>query len=203
MQFSPRFKRYIQSILASSIFIFSTQSHASAFQLWEESAASLGDYHAGGAAEANNASSIFYNPSGMARMKHQQISVGAAFVDLHLNYTGSATLNGSPGIPANNSPGGTFDVVQNLHYVLPINNKWAFGFEETTPFGLATDYQDTTSSVGMLATLTQLQTINLNPSVSYAINDYLSLGAGFDAMYGSAIYDDTVPFFGPLTSSMT
>ena len=181
MQFSPNLKRYLTSVLTASTLIFSAQTFAGAFQLWEESASSLGDYHAGAAAEANNASTVFYNPAGMSRIKHQQVSFGAVFIDLNVNFNGNVTSaltypNTTPTDPGGAS-GDTFNIVPNFHYVLPLNNRWAFGLEETTPFGLATQYTDnaTSSYVGMLATKTELQTMNLNPSLSYAINKYLSV----------------------------
>jgi long-chain fatty acid transport protein len=78
--------------------------------------------------------------------------------------------------------------VPNFHYVLPFKHRWAFGFGVTTPFGLATKYPDTSPS-NILATKTELATVNFNPSIAYEINRYLSLGLGFDALTGEAIYN--------------
>src|SRR3989338_4804897 len=84
------------------------------------------------------------------------------------------------------------NMVPNFHFVLPINDRWRFGFEVTTPFGLSTNYNDfnSTDNVEDLATKTELQTINLNPSVSYLINRYVSVGVGVDTLYGQAIYNN-------------
>ncbi|HLB56836.1 MAG TPA: outer membrane protein transport protein [Coxiellaceae bacterium] len=205
MQFSNNLKKYIISICTTSIFIFSAQSFAGAFQLWEESAASLGDYHAGAAAEANNAGTIFYNPAGMSRMKHQQISAGVVFINLGATYNGTVTIGGYQTATTVGIPGNTYNIVPNFHYVLPINDRWAVGLEETTPFGASTNYNDFNSvvdNVEDLATETKLETINLNPSVSYAINHYVSVGAGFDAMYGEAIYNSEA-IFAPLDNTLT
>ena len=187
----------------ATIFFISTTTFAAAFQLWEESAASLGDYHAGGAAEANDASSIFYNPAGMMRLKHQELSAGVVYIPLDVTYHGNivSTVFGTTTTPPNGVSGETENVVPNFHYVLPINQRVAFGFEETTPFGLSTNYANI-NNVGLLATKTDLRTFNLNPSVAFEVNRYLSLGAGFDAMYGEAIYDDAFQFFGSLTNSL-
>ncbi len=213
MLLSPKLKKYITSVVVTSSVIFSAQTFAGAFQLWEESASSMGDYHAGAAAEALDASDVFYNPAGMTRIKHQQVSVGAAFIALDTNFQGNVFLNGveigstqgTPGVA-----GDTFNIVPNFHYVYPINDRWDFGFEETTPFGLSTEYTDfnplTSTSqnayVSLLSTDTQLQTINLNPSLAFRINQYLSLGAGFDAMQGQATYDNET-LLGPLTNQLS
>ena len=190
--------RHLRFYIASAVFAFSAQSFAGAFQLWEESASSMGDYHAGAAAEANNASTVFYNPAGMVRIKHQQVSIGAALIDLKVRYDGGVFQNVGGVIVPNGQttasiPGDTANIVPNFHYVLPLNEHWQFGLEETTPFGLSTNYTDFNSlvdNVRDLATKTELQTVNLNPSLSYLINRYVSVGAGFDAMNGQATYNN-------------
>ncbi len=190
--------RHLRFYIASAVFAFSAQSYAGAFQLWEESASSMGDYHAGAAAEANNASTVFYNPAGMVRIKHQQVSIGAALIDLKVRYDGGVFQNVGGTIVQTGQttaaiPGDTANIVPNFHYVLPLNDHWRFGLEETTPFGLSTNYTDFNSAVDNvedLATKTELQTVNLNPSLSYLVNRYLSLGAGFDAMNGQATYNN-------------
>jgi long-chain fatty acid transport protein len=50
----------------------SSNAFAAAFQLYEQDGASVGDYHAGRAAQANDASTVFYNPAGIIRLKNQQ-----------------------------------------------------------------------------------------------------------------------------------
>ena len=193
------------------LLLSSTEIFAGAFQLWEESAGSLGDYHAGGAAEADDASSIFYNPAGMSRIKNQQFSFGVALIDLGIQFNGSTYLYGTStplGTTTAPVPGDTFNIVPNIHYVYPIDNHWAVGFEETSPFGLSTDYHDTVHEdnrlndfVDWAATQTELVTINFNPSVSYAFNDHFSVGMGVDVMYGQATYDN-VAILAPLDNQL-
>src|SRR3990167_3117571 len=189
------FKRYLISFFTLPSFIFSAQSLAGGFQLWEQNAAGIGDYHSGAAAEADTAATAFYNPAGVIRLKHQQISFGAAVIPFNISYTGSA---GSKTVL--NAPGNTFNIVPNFQYAIPFAQRWAFAFGVTTPFGLSTDYPDV-KYVNTLATETKLKTINLNPSMAYALNKYLSLALGFDVMYGSADYDSDV--FSPLTSDLS
>lgn len=194
-------------LILIAMLLFSAQSFAGAFQLWEESASSLGDYHAGAAAEANNASTIFYNPAGMSRIKHQQVSLGAVFIDLGVNYRGDIYLGTPPlqtaSTSGNGASGDTFNTVPNFHYVLPINNRWTIGIDETTPFGLSTDYSRVPdNNVKLLATKTELQTININPSVSYLISRDVAVGVGVDILHGEAIYDDN-SMLAPITNELT
>jgi long-chain fatty acid transport protein len=199
MLFSPRLKNYLLAVFTASAVIFSAQTFAGAFQLWEQDAEGIGDYHAGAAAEGNSAASVFYNAASATRLKHQQVSVGGALIALTTSFTGTAYPLNSP-VSVTDAPGDTTNIVPNLAYALPFANRWAFAFSVTTPFGLATKYPDV-DFVNTLATKTQLQTINLNPSIAYQINHYLSLGVGFDALYGSAIYNADV--FGTITDDLT
>lgn len=202
MRISPHLKRYLLSIFAVSTFIFSANVFAGAFQLWEQNAEGVGDYHAGAAAETDSAASIFYNAAIAAKIKHQQISFGGALIGLTANFSGNAYPAGYPGpsFSINDAPGDTSNIVPNFAYVLPFAKRWAFALSATSPFGLSSDYPDQ-SYVNLLATKTQLQTINLNPSIAYQINRIFSLGVGFDALYGSADYDADV--FQPITDDLT
>lgn len=182
----------IRRVILISSLTFSSSLFAGGFQLWEQDVSDLGDYHAGAAAEADSPGVEFYNPAGITRIKNQEVSFGAALVSLDVSYTGTVKtlLGGTQSVT--NQPGDTMNWVPNFHYVLPLPHHFWFSFGETTPFGLATDYNPA-SPVGYLATTTKLQTINLNPAFAYEVNKYLSLGAGFDALYGSADYDLVFP----------
>src|SRR3990167_465886 len=192
MQFSSHLKRYITSVITASAVIFSAQSLAGGFQLWEQDAAGIGNYHSGAAAQADTAATIFYNPAGATHLNHQQISFGGAVIALETRFNGTAG-----GISVTNATGDSTNIVPNFSHALPFkNNRWAFAFSVTTPFGLSTKYQNV-DFVNTLATKTELNTVNFNPSLAYAINQYLSVGLGLDVLYGQAIYDsnegDTVP----------
>ncbi len=81
-----------------------------------------------------------------------------------------------------------------------MNDKFAFGVAAFTNFGTGTDTTPITKRFNKnyihkdgqnqplpidLLGQTDVETINLNASVSYRINQYLSIGAGFDAIHGS------------------
>ena len=191
------FKRFFKCTVTLAGVTCSSLAFAGGFQLWEQDSSDLGDYHAGAAAEADSAGTEFYNPAGMTRLKHQQVSAGAAYIDLNVAYTGSVLV---PTTKANHVHGDTENIVPNFHYVYPFAKHWAFGFGETTPFGLSTQYPDT-SPINAAATKTVLKTINLNPSLAYQINNVLSVGVGFDVLYGRAVYD--ADFFAPIKDHLS
>ena len=81
-------KQLIHLLCVTGILAFSTQAVAAAFQLYEQDGATVGDYHAGRAAEANNATTAFYNPAGMSRIPNQQIVFGDVAILSDLKYRG-------------------------------------------------------------------------------------------------------------------
>src|SRR3990167_2020679 len=183
-------------LVIALFFCFSSNIFASAFQLWEESADGTGDYHAGAAAEGRDVSDIYYNPALMSRFDKPEISAGMVNISLEANYTGTVQTFLTERTVSDVS-GGTDNMVPNFHFSWPLSPAWSVGLEETTPFGLSTQYPDDgiAGGVDSLATETQLETYNLNPSIAYKMNQYFSIGLGFDAMYGSAIYNDTYLLF--------
>lgn len=202
-----------RSLVAAAILgAFVSNGYAGAFQVWEESAAGTGDYHAGGAAEADDASTEFYNPAGMTRLTQPQVSFGVAYIPLDVSYNGNVYTSTYKAflpfsdfipdpIPTTNGyvSGSTKNWVPNFHFVYPVNNTVALGFGVTAPFGLKTDYPQI-DPIDQAATLTKLYTINYNPNIAFQINQYLSLGFGFDALYGTANYNQAV---GDSTGSLT
>src|SRR3990167_11188999 len=78
---------------------------AGAFQLWEENGAGTGDYHAGGAAEANDASAVFYNPAGLTRLQHQQIVASGVAIPTYLRFSGTVNDGITP-LTGNTNGGG-------------------------------------------------------------------------------------------------
>ena len=143
-------RRLVVALCATGMLSLSSHAMASAFQLWEQSGASVGNYHAGYAAAAEDASTAWYNPAGITRFKNQQIVLGGAAVMSSFKYRGSVGLP-NPTVPSLSqtfngvtAQGGAFNLVPDLHYVTPLSDKWGFGFSIAAPFGLDTNYGHST-----------------------------------------------------------
>lgn len=154
------------------------QAFGSAFALQEQSGSGLGNAFAGGAAVAEDASTIYFNPAGMSRLSNIQIvGVGSLICP-------SAKFSDSGSQPAMfQAPGGTGGdagdcaVVPALYLAVPINAQWAFGLGINTPFGLKTEYDS--NWIGRFqAVESKIETVNVNPALSYKFNDMFTLGAG-------------------------
>lgn len=168
----------------SACLLTSSQIYASAFQIWEQSAYGLGDYHAGAAAEGDDASLEFYNPAQITELKHQQISAGGVVIPANIKFNGTVVQT-----PANGKSDHA-NVVPNFHYVAPLTHKLYFAYGITTPFGLETNYSRENAVMAIAATKTQLLTINNNPSVAYKVAPWMSVAAGFDLLWGLAAYNN-------------
>ncbi len=176
------FKRTLLTCAVASAFAaLSGTAAASGFALTEQSGSGLGNAFAGGSASAEDASTIFFNPAGMSRLDGKQFVVAGSLIKL------SMTLSDSGSTPAafqttNNGNGGDaggLSLVPSAYLSMEINPRTRIGLGINAPFGLQTEYNQ--DWVGRFQAIkSKLQTINLNPSVSYDVNDQVSVGAGLN-----------------------
>ncbi|QBF84085.1 transporter [Shewanella maritima] len=179
--------KFNKTLLAAAITLASTQTFAAGFQLNSQSATGLGRAMAGDAVIADNASVLARNPAAMALFDSTTVSVGATYADVKVEVTDvqyGDTHLGS----LDNAASGKF--IPNGYFIMPVNDKFAFGFGAFSNYGTGTDLsplnanQDVNTPIDLLGN-TEVTTVNLNASVSYRINDALSLGAGIDIIRGS------------------
>jgi long-chain fatty acid transport protein len=188
------FQRLFLLMSAIGTMGLSTTASAAAFQLWEQDGASVGNYHAGRAAEAPDASTAYYNPAGLIRIHNQQVVFGLDPVITDFKFRGTVGVSsaglGGIGPQPTVAQGGTFNIVPSLNYAAPLNDQLVFGFSIVSPFGLKTDYGSSTPA-RYAATLTSLQIIDISPSLGMAINDKFSIGAGIDIEHARGEFDLT------------
>jgi long-chain fatty acid transport protein len=168
---------------------------AAGFALIEQSMSGLGNAYSGGAASAEDASTIFYNPAGMTLLNGRQLILGAHVImpSVKFHNEGSTHVTGQPLSGGNGGDGGVTKAVPNLYYSRKVSDKFFVGMGINTPFGLATDYNKTW--VGRYhAVESDVMTVNINPSVAYKINDQISVGAGLNVQYLKAILSNAVDF---------
>lgn len=187
-----RFAQHLTSLcVLASAASFSSFTNAASFQIWEQDGASVGNYHAGYAALANDASTAFYNPAGITRIKNQQVVVGLDGIRTSFKYKGSVTTNLLGQMNNVSVNGGVFAAVPSLHYVAPINEQVGFGFSVDVPFGLKTNYGGRTE-MRYAATMSSLNVVDVSPSLAYQLNNQWSFGAGLDYQRVFAELDSVV-----------
>ena len=162
---------------------FTNQAAASGFQLFEGNAVNMGDFGAGGAAIAEDASTAYYNPAGLVRLTTPQIVVSATGIKSKANFSGKSTWS-VPGTPLsrtleNSADGGGYALIPAFHLAAPINDRIVLGFSLTAPFGLSTEYSND-SVVRYEATESSVKAMDLSPSIGIKITDQFSIGLGID-----------------------
>lgn len=175
----------------------SSQVSASGFALIENNASGQGNAYAGAAAVAEDASTVWFNPAGMMSLEKDQVVMVGHFISPDSSFsnggsTGAASLGSQP-LTGPDDDGGFNALVANFYYVTKLDENMKFGFGMTTPFGLATRYND--NWVGRYhAVETDLKTINFNPSIAYKVDENLSVGGGLNIMLADVIFTSAVDF---------
>lgn len=166
-------KSMVNGSVSLALLAMSGAAAASGFALIEQSASGLGNAFAGGAASAEDASTVFFNPAGMSRLRGKQIVVAGHAITPSAKFTGKgATGNNNMGGDA----GGTA-FVPNGYFTMEMKPELKFGVGLNAPFGLQTSYDPAWTGAHQ-AIKSSIKTVNVNPSMSYQVNDALSVGVG-------------------------
>jgi long-chain fatty acid transport protein len=160
--------------VAGALLVMSGGAAASGFALIEQSASGLGNAYAGGAAGAEDASTVFFNPAGMSRLSGKQIAVAVHDITPSAKFSGT----GASGTDMGGDAGGS-TFVPNAYFTMEMQPNLKMGVGVNSPFGLQTEYD--AAWVGRYQAIkSKIETINVNPSIAYQVNEALSLGAGVD-----------------------
>ena len=165
---------------------------AAAFQLKEDSALGLGTAFAGVGSAANTPATVFDNPAGMTQLPGLQVALGASVIIPSFKFRGAALNRFGQTIPGESRrDGGHVALVPHNHVSYRVTPDLAVGLSLTSPFGLATYYDP--GFVGRYhADKSDLKTFNVNPSIAYQVAPWLSVGAGFSAMYARAEFASSI-----------
>lgn len=172
-------KKTISLVALASVFAVGT-AYASGYRIPEQSADSVAKAGAH-IASAKGADAGYYNPANMSWAADGWLSeVDLTYIHLtEIDYTDarSPLLNGT-------SETENF-LLPTLFLVSPDYNDVRFGFSVTAPYGLAKRWNDTFPAT--YARKFSLQVFDVNPSVSYAVNDYLSVAGGVRMLMAKAV----------------
>jgi long-chain fatty acid transport protein len=167
--------------LAAAACALASQASATAFQLREGSATSIGTALAGRTANDRDVSLAIQNPAVLKGVEGGEISSGLAFISATADATTDATL---PGFTSSDDPN-EVGLVPSLIAGYRITPKTVIGIAVDSPFGLATEYSK--NFVGSFdGVRSELTTITVTPMASYSITPTLTLGAGVSFQYADA-----------------
>jgi long-chain fatty acid transport protein len=150
------------------------------YGVYEQGAAVLGMAGAG-TASVHDASADFYNAASLVRLDGKQAYFGGSWLTTHTSFAGVYPY---PGF-------GTTEAMKTGNFYPPtfywsnhLAPRWAYGVGVNSPFGLGVEWENPDLFSGReIVTKGTLRTINGNFSLSYALNDAVSVGAGFDALF--------------------
>ncbi|MCL5268005.1 MAG: outer membrane protein transport protein [Bacteroidetes bacterium] len=172
------------TFLAIALMSVST-AFGSGYQLNEHGARAVS---MGGAfvARAWDASAIYFNPAGLSYVKGFNVMLGGTLILPSTTFTGPY-------------PDNTEWKMNSISFFPPnayvsynFNNGFAAGIGVFTPDGLGTEWPQ--NWLGrFIITKINLQSFNINPTISYAFGDFISIGVGFDYALGSVLLEKYNP----------
>jgi long-chain fatty acid transport protein len=159
-------------------------SHAGGIVLYEIATPDVGLASAGYAARAQDASTLFKNPAGLSLLPASQFQAGPQLTYGNVAFSPDASTT----IPGNNG-GNAIGALPaaGLFFSQALSERFAVGLGAFSYFGLVERYDD--NWVGRYyMQKAALLGMTLMPAASFKATDWLSIGAGLNAMYG---YMDT------------
>ncbi|MGB5080243.1 MAG: outer membrane protein transport protein, partial [Burkholderiales bacterium] len=169
--------------------------HAVGFALEEQSVSNLGYAFAGGAANAEDASTIFWNPAGMTRLPGRQVVMGLNALYGSARFADQGTTSpAGPAFPITGGTGGNpvgLNWIPNLYFATDLAPDVKAGIGINTPFGLKTKYPS--DWIGRYQAIDSiLESVNINPSIAWKVRDGVSLGAGLNVQYFNATVSNAI-----------
>lgn len=149
---------------------------AAGFSIFEQGSKAMG---LGGAftAQADDASAIFFNVSGIAFQKERAFEVGATYITTTSgDYQG---LSPYPGVGNDGKLSKLSKFPVHFYWVEPINQTWTFGLGLNTPFGLAVEWDNPDTWPGrFISQKAELQAFDLSANLGYQASPRLGVGFG-------------------------
>jgi long-chain fatty acid transport protein len=146
----------------------------------EQSAAGLGSAFAGVGATAEDSSTVFFNSAGLTRLTKPELTTSVTAVNISTKFhnSGSTAALGQP-LGSQGGQAGDLTPLPAIYGSLPLNQRISVGLGLNVPFGLKTEY-DSGWMGRFQATKSEVQTFNINPTIAFKLNDYVSIGVGAD-----------------------
>lgn len=168
------------AISTASSLVASSGVMAAAFQLNYQSTEAISLANAGRATLTDNASVIYTNPAGLSRLKNHQAAVNISGIFPKTDITHTSTTN--------NAGSAKGDAVENTvlgsaFWAIPaVGDGLSAGVGFYQPFGFNANYEN--GYIGRYwGDHSELKVLTLQPTISYAINDKFSVGAGLTVNY--------------------
>src|ERR1700680_5262722 len=173
-------------------------AHGSALALQEQSGSGLGNAFAGGAAVAEDAATLFRPPAGMSRLTGMQAVAAGSLICPEAKFSNNGSLPAAlQTLGGNGGDAGSCAGLPAMYFALPINKQWSVGIGGNAPFGLKTEYDS--DWIGRFqAVKSKIETINVNPAVSFKASDMVTIGGGANYQHLKAELTSRVNYAGAI-----
>jgi len=169
--------------------------------LQENSGSGLGNAYAGGSAVAEDASTLWSNAAGMARLGSRQVAGPLNLIQPSLKFRNANSIAAAQQ-PLGNEGGdaGSLNFVPNLYVTMRIDKQWSVGLGVNAPFGLVTEYEN--GWIGRFQGLkSDIKTINVNPAVSWKASESVAIGFGANYQNIDATFTSNVNYSAALLAA--
>lgn len=142
-----------------------------------------------------DASSMQWNPAALATLDQKySFSLGGSLVFTNTEYSSATSAYKAETDNPINTP-------FYLYASTKINDKLAVGIAAYTPFGSSNVWGDDWAGKYLLQEIT-MKAIYIQPTVSYKLNNWLSVGAGLNIVYGTFELSKAFPIQNPADGSL-
>ncbi|GAK84928.1 long-chain fatty acid transport protein [Vibrio ponticus] len=178
------FKKTLLAVTVSTVTLASQQALAAGFQLNAQSATGIGRAFAGDAVIADNASVMARNPAAMALFDKMELSLGFESITSLIEVKDATyNINANKFDVEDTDDVGSTSIAPNIHLIVPVNEKFAWGVNAYSNFGTKTEFSDDYAATEY-GGLTDVKSFNFGLAGSYRLNEQWSFGAGLDLIYG-------------------
>lgn len=179
---------------------------ASGFYLQEQAAKEVGRAFSGGAAAADDPSTIFFNPAGMTELRKVELSANGHWLFVRTDQQDRGSTRTAPGVPTQFPVQGTDGgnpfsqpiLVPALYASFKMGRAplWV-GLAVNSPFGVKVRYSD--DFFGRYDSIkSDLKTVNISPSIAVKLSDAISLGASVNVSLIDVKLRNALPNVSPL-----
>ena len=162
-----------------------SEAHAAAFALYEQGVSGLGNAYAGAAAVAEDATTVWWNPAGMARLgSGKHFAIAGSLISPSTKFSNGASIPAAlQTAGGDGGDAGKDAILPSMFYVMDLNPRMHFGVGISVPFGLKTEYDS--NWIGRFQGISsEVKTLNINPSLSYKLSETASIGGGISYQRG-------------------
>ncbi|MRT92476.1 OmpP1/FadL family transporter [Ancylomarina sp. 16SWW S1-10-2] len=179
--------------LAIALIAFTYSVKAEGYAVNAQGAKQIGMGHVGVAINWD-ASSMQFNPGALATIDAKySLAMGGSLIWTETEYT-------SP-IYENNATDNPMNTPFYLYGSAKLNDKLAVGLAVYTPFGSSNIWGDNWAGKYLVQEIS-MKAIYIQPTVSYKINDWMSIGAGLNIVYGEFELSKAFPIQNPADGSI-